>query len=205
MKKLLLTLSLPLFLFNQTKAQSLGHVTIVSAPPCATPGLSGTIVITPIPGVDFYHWFTVPAQVFVLLNGTLPPYETASNSVILSYVGSTPSYSLCVYGYNSCCFTDTTCINYPCTTGIESAISNPQSAITISPNPFTDKITITNKNNEAGEIILYDIAGRIVAQASLSAKAETVEVPIGDLGAGMYLYEVRNKSGVMKKGKIIKS
>lgn len=89
----------------------------------------------------------------------------------------------------------------PCITGIESAISNPQSAITISPNPFTDKITITNKNSEEGEIILYDIASRKLLQQKFT---NSTSINTAQLAKGIYLYDVRNKNGVIRNGKVVK-
>lgn len=89
----------------------------------------------------------------------------------------------------------------PCTTGLESVITNPQSAITISPNPFSDKIIITNKNNEEGEILLYDIASRKLLQQQFT---NSTSLNTEQLAKGIYIYEVRNKNGVIKKGKVVK-
>jgi hypothetical protein len=71
----------------------------------------------------------------------------------------------------------------------------------ISPNPFSGKLNFTINNNELSEIIIYDIASRkILEQEFLNPVTLNTE----QLAKGIYLYEVRNKNGVIKKGKVVK-
>jgi hypothetical protein len=71
----------------------------------------------------------------------------------------------------------------------------------IFPNPVIDKLNITNRTNEVSEIILYDIASRKLLQEKFT---NSTSINSEQLAEGIYLYEVRNKNGVIKKGKIVK-
>jgi hypothetical protein len=96
------------------------------------------------------------------------------------------------------CFIDDVSLT-TCTTGINE--QNEVAALTIYPNPFSDKIIFSINNNELSEITLCDITSRkIVHQKFLSS----VSINTEQLSKGIYLYEVRNKNGVVKKGKVVK-
>lgn len=69
------------------------------------------------------------------------------------------------------------------------------------PNPFTDKINITTKRNEVVEISFYDVTARKILNQSFT---NSISINAEQLAKGIYLYEVRNKYGVIKKGKVVK-
>ncbi|MEP7168164.1 MAG: T9SS type A sorting domain-containing protein [Bacteroidota bacterium] len=73
--------------------------------------------------------------------------------------------------------------------------------ISIFPNPFSDKINITVKRNELVEVNLYDVTARKIFNKSFT---NSTSINTEQLAKGIYLYEVRNKNGVIKKGKIVK-
>jgi len=74
--------------------------------------------------------------------------------------------------------------------------------ILISPNPFSDKINITGKRNELVEVNLYDITSRKIFHQSFTISAS---INTEQFAKGVYLYELRNKRGVIKKGKLVKN
>jgi hypothetical protein len=84
-------------------------------------------------------------------------------------------------------------------TGIKD--ENKNTAISIYPVPFNEMLHISNIENELSEIILYDIASRKLLQQTFT---NSVTLNTAHLAKGMYLYEVRNKGGVVKKGKVVK-
>jgi hypothetical protein len=86
----------------------------------------------------------------------------------------------------------------PCTAIDE---QNKNETINIFPNPFSDKLNITVKNNEPVEAILFDITARKLLQGKFT---NSVSINTEQLAKGLYLYEVRNKNGVIKKGKVVK-
>jgi hypothetical protein len=86
----------------------------------------------------------------------------------------------------------------PCT-GIEE--QNSSAEIRISPNPFSARIDVTSKRNEPADFALYDVMGRKKLQQSFT---NSTSLNAEQLASGIYLYEVRNKSGVIKKGKVVK-
>jgi type IX secretion system substrate protein len=112
---------------------------------------------------------------------------------------NTDTVLLNTFGLGTCVFIDdVSLIVTPCT-GIDE--ENINSRITIYPNPFSDKLNISNSKKEQVEIILYEItSGKILQQKFMNSDSlNTIE-----LEKGIYLYEVRNKSGMIKKGKVVK-
>jgi hypothetical protein len=69
------------------------------------------------------------------------------------------------------------------------------------PNPFNDKLNITVSSNTISEIFLYDISSRQLMQQKFinSVSLNTVQ-----LAKGIYIYEVRDRNGLCKKGKVVK-
>lgn len=87
----------------------------------------------------------------------------------------------------------------PCSTsGLN---TNNNSTFNIFPNPITDKLTINTDNIELSEIILYDFSSRKLLQQTFT---NTTTINTEQLANGMYLYEVRNRNGIIKNGKVIK-
>jgi para-aminobenzoate synthetase component 1 len=73
--------------------------------------------------------------------------------------------------------------------------------IQISPNPFSNKINITAKRNEIIEVNLFDVTSRKISNQSFT---NSTSINTEQLTKGIYLYEVRIKNGVIKKGKVVK-
>jgi Secretion system C-terminal sorting domain len=69
------------------------------------------------------------------------------------------------------------------------------------PNPFQDKINITGKRKEVVEVTLFDIASRKLFNKSFT---NSTIINTEQLAKGIYIYEVRNKYGVIKNGKLVK-
>ena len=87
----------------------------------------------------------------------------------------------------------------PCLTGTN--IIDENVSATIYHNPITNELIVKTNNHELSEIIVYDIASRKL----LRQKFENfVTLNTEQLVKGIYIYEVRNKSGVIKKGKVVK-
>ena len=87
-----------------------------------------------------------------------------------------------------------------CTLGINDT-SALQSAISISPNPVINELKVKTNYNQLSEIIIYDFTSRKILEKKFT---NSTSINTGQLAKGIYLYEVRNKSGVIKKGKIVK-
>jgi OOP family OmpA-OmpF porin len=88
-----------------------------------------------------------------------------------------------------------------CNTG-DGIINNKNEVeLSVFPNPMTDKLTIKINNNEPAEIIIYDISSRKLLQQTFT---NSITINTGQLAKGMFLYEVRNRNGIIKNGKVIK-
>ncbi|HKR07243.1 MAG TPA: T9SS type A sorting domain-containing protein [Bacteroidia bacterium] len=87
-----------------------------------------------------------------------------------------------------------------CSTGI----SEPDKTETLNiyPNPISDNLNLTVHNNELSEIILHDIPARKILNQSFT---NSITINTEQLAKGIYLYEVRNKNDVVKKGKVVKN
>ena len=110
-------------------------------------------------------------------------------------------YSSAVVAYyyidDVCVSTDSLSCNPP--VGINE-IKNSEEFI-LFPNPFENKLNITVKRNELVELTLFDAASRKIFSQSFT---NSTSINTEQLAKGIYLYEVRNKNGVIKKGKIVK-
>ncbi|HEX5001711.1 MAG TPA: T9SS type A sorting domain-containing protein [Bacteroidia bacterium] len=84
-------------------------------------------------------------------------------------------------------------------TGTNEMVEN--GSLNIYPNPVTSRLNITYSSNEISEIILYDVSSRIILQQTFT---NTGSLNTEQLAKGMYLYEVRNKDGLCRKGKVVK-
>ncbi len=73
--------------------------------------------------------------------------------------------------------------------------------ILVFPNPFSNELTVSNSENELCEIIIYDISSREIVQKKFT---QSTTVNTSQLAKGIYIFEVRNKNAVLRKGKIIR-
>ncbi len=83
----------------------------------------------------------------------------------------------------------------------EGITNNNEIKINLFPNPIFDKLNIQANNYEPTEIILYDLSSRKLLQQAFT---NTATINTEKLAKGMYLYEVRNRNGIIKNGKVIK-
>ena len=97
----------------------------------------------------------------------------------------------------------TVCMNCLVFQQTTSVIETPESVenVTVYPNPFNDKIEVANENNIQSEIILFDITSRKILQQKFT---NAVSINTSQLAKGLYLYEVRDKNGLYKKGRVVK-
>jgi polyhydroxybutyrate depolymerase len=85
------------------------------------------------------------------------------------------------------------------TTGFSSVTID--NSISLYPNPFTDQVTFASSTNEKVTVILYDYLSR---QILLQTFTNTTTISTNQLLEGLYIYELRNDKGTIKKGKVIK-
>ena len=78
---------------------------------------------------------------------------------------------------------------------------NEDSIVYFYPNPFNDNLRITRNTNETLDISLYDVTSRKIFNQSFT---NTTLINTEQLAKGLYLYEVRNRNRVIKKGKVVK-
>jgi len=142
---------------------------------------------------------------WIVVNGTYTATGTENYLIIGNFKDdANTSYSFNGNGNISGAYVyiDDVCLrpcNGSCTTGMEEqAIS---AAVKIYPNPIMNKLNVWVKNNELSEIIIYDITSRKIFNQSFT---NSTSINTEQLAKGIYLYEVRNKNGVIKKGKVVK-
>ncbi len=76
-----------------------------------------------------------------------------------------------------------------------------ETLITIFPNPLDDQLVINTNNNDPTEITLYDITSEKILQQNFT---NTLTLNTEKLPKGIYIYELRYKNELIKKGKVIK-
>jgi hypothetical protein len=83
-------------------------------------------------------------------------------------------------------------------TSIESANEH---AGSVFPNPFTNQLHVNLSSAGPSTFIIYDLACRKMMEQMITGSA-VINVP--QLSSGVYMYEIRNKSGELMQGKIVK-
>jgi hypothetical protein len=73
--------------------------------------------------------------------------------------------------------------------------------VRIGPNPVTDIFNVYLNNTFPSKIFLYDISSRKLLSQNFT---ESVSLNTDQFADGIYIFEVRNKNGIISKGKIIK-
>jgi len=109
-----------------------------------------------------------------------------------------------IHGYNAYYLFDDVCVSIDSLTCNLSVGINEGRRIdnfAIFPNPFSDKIIITTKENEFVEFILFDVTGAKILSQFFK---KLTSINTGPLAKGIYIYEVRNNNGLINKGKIVK-
>ncbi|HKR03152.1 MAG TPA: T9SS type A sorting domain-containing protein [Bacteroidia bacterium] len=118
--------------------------------------------------------------------------------VIDDFDGSHLCYGAYYYLDDVCVSTDSLNCNSP--TGLQQI--KQIAGLSLFPNPFSDKLNITIKRNELVEISLFDVTSRKIFNQTFT---NSISINTEQLAKGIYLYEVRNKNGVIKKGKVVKN
>jgi uncharacterized delta-60 repeat protein len=72
--------------------------------------------------------------------------------------------------------------------------------ISVYPNPFSDRLTVTYVMGGPAEIVIFDATSRAMMQASFSG---TVTLNTQDLPGGIYFYNITDRNGIIGKGKIV--
>ncbi|HKR03287.1 MAG TPA: T9SS type A sorting domain-containing protein, partial [Bacteroidia bacterium] len=92
-----------------------------------------------------------------------------------------------------------------CTTvGIQSEIQNPQSAISISPNPFHSITTLTVNNNLFNDnltLSIFNVEGKILRQQNLTSHQTIIER--NGMANGLYFYKLAENGIVKSVGKLL--
>ncbi|MBK8847595.1 MAG: T9SS type A sorting domain-containing protein [Bacteroidetes bacterium] len=146
---------------------------------------------------DTLNWVSVNGN-YIASGGesylTIGNYKDDSQTTMTQI--NTSGYALTYIYIDDVCLT---LCGSTCTTGLEE--QNIKEEIKIYPNPLDNKLNITISNHEFSEIIIYDIASRKLLQEKFT---NSISINTEQLAKGIYLYEVRNKNGVIKKGKVVK-
>lgn len=73
--------------------------------------------------------------------------------------------------------------------------------VTISPNPVNNFLNINTNNNLENEISIYDLTSKIIHRSSF---VKETKITTSQLSKGMYIYEIKNNKGILKKSTFIK-
>ncbi|HLG33482.1 MAG TPA: T9SS type A sorting domain-containing protein, partial [Bacteroidia bacterium] len=78
---------------------------------------------------------------------------------------------------------------------------NSMNGYVLYPNPFSNSLFVKTNDNVQTEVILYDILSRKLLQQTFMG---STTLNVEQLASGLYIYEVRNKKGILANGKVIK-
>jgi hypothetical protein len=73
--------------------------------------------------------------------------------------------------------------------------------ISLSPNPFSNKLSFSIANNEQTTISLYNFLGQQILQQTFT---NSTTINTEQLADGIYFYELRSSKGTLKAGKLVK-
>ena len=79
--------------------------------------------------------------------------------------------------------------------------SSNELTITVYPNPMSNEVTVRTSSDELKEFILRDIFSKEILREKFT---NSVTLNTEKIAAGIYIYEVRNRNKVLKKGKVVK-
>lgn len=126
---------------------------------------------------------------------------TMATSVIVNYGVISTNSKLKVKANNACGSSSKRVLQLISCTPRSGYFSSEVLKIELFPNPFTNTLTVMNNDDTSAEIIIYDITSRKLLQQQFT---NSVTLDTEQLSSGIYIYEVRNKNGVVHKGKILK-
>lgn len=160
-----------------------------------TPQMLFTNVVSDTANWILMHDTITPAQPYeyIIIGNFL---NNLSTNVVL--VNPNANWNRAYYYIDDVCVSSDS-LTCPSTVGI--AEIQKGNELILFPNPFTDIINITLKGSESVEVSLFDVTSRKILKQSFT---NSISLNTEQLAKGIYLYEVRDKSGVIKKGKFVK-
>lgn len=91
-------------------------------------------------------------------------------------------------------------------TGINETFNNSESQIILYPNPTTNYLNISIKeNNFIHKIEIFDIAGKVTEVKSFKKSDEVIEIDISKLADGVYFLKIYDKDNITETSKFLKS
>ena len=116
------------------------------------------------------------------------------------YVLDTFIYTPCSTGFNN----SGSIINGQPSSCFATAIGENYFALmaSIFPNPFSADLTVTVSENIPSEIVLYDVFSREILKRKFS---ESIILNTEQFVRGIYFYQIRNKNGLLKQGKLVRN
>jgi hypothetical protein len=67
------------------------------------------------------------------------------------------------------------------------------------PNPAKDILNMVLSNQEAEQISIFDVSGRLVQQQNAIGNSGNIQVQIGELSNGLYLLQVNTNKGLIRQ------
>ncbi len=92
----------------------------------------------------------------------------------------------------------------PSCTGAKAFDTNSISAITISPNPAFDIVTVNNISENAVQVSIYNVNGQLVLQQALTQETNAKQLNISSLSNGLYFAKTIGNDGQFTIAKFLK-
>jgi hypothetical protein len=163
-------------------------------------GSNATFISKSSDPLGIYRWQTDLGLGFQNLSNAGQYYGTDDDTLTVFNITYTNNNQLfrCIVSSGPCSDT-TNSARLTVTTGINEF--NSSGDFNLFPNPFTNELKITLKGEIPSEILIYDITSRLLLKKSFLT---STSLKTDLLTEGIYIYELRNKSGLLMAGKIIK-
>jgi len=121
---------------------------------------------------------------------------------VISTLYVSPNYVFCGLGESISCTIDIYRMELnDVTASISENVDLNQFQVEAFPNPFSDVINLKTNLNSSADLFIYDVMKREIIKQPFTT---SVSVNASQLENGIYLYEIRNETGLLYSGKMIK-
>lgn len=153
-------------------------------------------------GIKKQNTGTLSTEVHIL-NGNCY-FSNCGNSTLLRVSADSVQQNTGANNVQNNSLNNTKVLNTATVTAILAPFSPNSQSINIYPNPFTDKLEITNLNG-ASEISIFDINGQLMKQEAISTSSDKITINTSELNPGMYYYSIKNGTSITSRGKLVKN
>lgn len=128
------------------------------------------------------------------------------NEEISLYLPVEGTYNICVYAQDDCSNSDTSCFDVVVDETLGSNVTQNNPSIRLRQNPVGDYLFMdfNNTNRDQINFRVLDINGFALRNETVIPDGSAIKLGVHELKAGVYVYQLKDKNGIIKTGKFVK-